>query len=346
MDRSVVSKIIMIILCINLVIFMGSFGYIYIEGYSFLDAIYMTVITLTTTGYQEVIPLSDTGRIFTTFLLLSGMGVVTYCLTTIINHILSIDFSKRRREKMEKRISSFTDHTIVCGYGRMGEIICKKLAKEGVTFVVIEKKEFLVKLLKKVGYHYLEGDAAHDDNLLKAGIEKAKFIVSVIDSDADGLYIALASRSFNPDINIIVRANEPSAEKRMIRAGANKVVLPFVMSGLRVAESVIHSAVEDFFSIPDSSGSSIGYVQMGDLLINEKPKLVGKKLKDIGHKLEGIIIVGIRKKDNSFLFKPTGSYIFQQDDCLIIIRKTSSFKEAQDEFDLEESSSDKYLNVG
>ena len=125
------------------------------------------------------------------------MGVITYCASTIVNYVVSIDFSAKRREKMEKKIKDLKGHTVVCGYGRMGEIICEKLAKEGVTFVVIEKKPELIELLKKTQFYYLEGDAACDLTLEKSSIENAKVLVSVIDSDSDGLYLALAARSYN-----------------------------------------------------------------------------------------------------------------------------------------------------
>jgi len=145
--QNVFLKILSIFLFICLIILIGSLGYWYIEDYNFLDALYMTVITLTTTGFGEVIPLTTNGKIFTMFLLIVGMGFVTFSLSTIMNYIMSIDFSKKRREKMEKKASELKGHTIVCGYGRMGEIICKRLKEDGVKFVVIEKRESLIQLL-------------------------------------------------------------------------------------------------------------------------------------------------------------------------------------------------------
>ena len=147
--NKILFKIRSIILFISFVVALGSFGFWYIEDYGLVDAVYMTVITLTTTGFQEVIPLTQNGKIFTMALLLIGVGIVTYSLTSIMNHIVSIDFSSLRREKMEKKISSLKGHTIICGYGRMGEVICKKLHDEKVTFVVIEQRPQLIALLKK-----------------------------------------------------------------------------------------------------------------------------------------------------------------------------------------------------
>jgi voltage-gated potassium channel len=325
-------KILGIIIFISFVVFLGSLGYYFIEGYPMLDAVYMTIITLTTTGFGEVIPLSEKGKIFTMFLLLVGMGIVTYSISSLISYIFSIDFSIKRRERMEKRISQFKNHTIVCGYGRMGEIICKKLNDEGVPFVVIEQREHLIKMLEKAKFHYIEGDASNDENLEKAAIKQAKVLVSVIDSDSDGLYITLAARSFNPGIHIIARANEQNAKKRMIRAGANKVVLPFVMSGLRVAESIINPAVEAFLSLEDIQNE--GSVHLGDLHITPDSTIVGSTIGEIGPSVDNLIIVGIRKKDQSFIFSPRGKYQFEEDDCIIVMAEQEHYLEMKKRFNL------------
>jgi voltage-gated potassium channel len=223
-------------------------------------------------------------------------------------------------------------HTVVCGYGRMGEIICRQLKEQGVQFVVIEKKLQLINFLKNTDYFYFEGDAANDDNLIRAGIKNAKNLISVIDSDADGLYITLAGRSFNPDLHIIARANETNAKNRMVRAGANRVVLPFVMSGMKVAESVINPEVEDFFSLPDSNGESNDFMRIADLNVTAETGLVGKSLKEIGPNLEGIIVIGIRKEDKSFLFKPDSSYIFQLGDILVTMGEGETHHKLHDSF--------------
>lgn len=330
--KDVVLKILKVLAFIAFVVFLGSVGYMMLEGYEVLDAVYMTVITLTTTGFREIAPLSERGKIFTIVLLLTGVGVVTYSLSSIVSYIASIDFSKRRREKMEKKIAQMKGHAIVCGYGRMGEIICRKLSEEGVPFVVIEKKPQLVGFLKQTNYLYIEGDAANDDNLMRAGIENAKTLLTVIDSDADALYISLAGRSFNPEIYIIARANEPNAQKRMIRAGANKVVLPFVMSGMKVAETVINPEVEDFFRLPDTDAESNEFMRIADLFVTEDTDLAGKSLKEIGPKLEGIIVIGIRKEDKSFLFKPDSSYVFQLGDCLVTMGEGTTHQKLHESF--------------
>ncbi len=333
MDRNkILLKIFKIVIVISFIVFLGSLGYYFIEDYSVLDAIYMTVITLTTTGFGEVVPLTANGKIFTMGLLLVGMGIVTFSISSIISYIFSIDFSIKRREKMEKKISNFKNHTIVCGYGRMGEIICKKLSEEGVSFVVIEQRENLIRMLEKAKYFYIEGDASSDENLEKAGVQNAKVLVSVIDSDSDGLYITLSAKSYNPDIHIIARANEQNAKKRMLRAGANKVILPFVMSGLKVAESIINPAVEEFLSLEEFKDESA--LNLGDLHVVADSTIVGKSIKDIGSKAANLIIVGVRKNKESFLFYPKGKYQFELGDCIIVLGKREDYIKMKDEYKL------------
>ena len=334
--KSVLIKILAITTLIVVIVIGGTLTYASLESLPFFDALYMTVITLTTTGYGDLVPRTIGGKVFTIFLLLLGVGLVTFSVSTILSYIASIDFTQRRRQKMENKIKDFEAHTVVCGFGRMGEIICRRLKEESVKFVVIEKKEHLLEKLNSEGYNYIVGDAAHDDILLKAGVDKARVLVSVVDNDSDGLYIALACRSFNKDLQIIVRANERSAERRMLRAGADKVVLPFVMSGLNVAESVLNPGVEDFLNIKGMRGSHGEEVpiQLADLYVSEKSDLVDKKLSEVGPQMEDIIIVGVRKLNKKFVFNPRGDYTFEQGDCIIAMGAQEDYVKTRDRYHL------------
>jgi len=308
---------------------LGTSGFMIIEGWDFEDSLYMTVLTLTTVGYEEVHHLSSAGRYFNMFMLLLGVATATFALTRIITDIASIDFDQRRRSKMKKKIAELKDHTIVCGFGRMGEVICKRLSEYHNNFVVIEKRPALIEELKKTKHLYVEGDAANDDNLYEAGIEKAKVLVSVIDNDSDGLYIALAGRSINPKLFIIVRSNDEKAKKRIIRAGANRVVLPFVMSGEKVANNVINPATEDLFDFTDGPDGEDQKIQLADLFVNEESLIKNKSLDEVGEKLSNLIIIGIKNQDNSFNFKPGSKYIFQKGDCLIAMGPQKDYIDAK-----------------
>ena len=236
---------------------------------------------------------------------------------------------------MKKQIAQMTDHTIVCGFGRMGEVICRKLDEYKNNFVVIEKRPNLIEELKKKNYLYIEGDAANDDQLVEAGIKNAKALVSVIDNDSDGLYISLAARSMNKDLFIIVRANEVKAKKRMIRAGANKVILPFVMSGEKVADTVINPATEDLFDITnDKECLSENKILLADLIVTKDSKLNGRNLAEIGKQLKDLIIIGIKDQDSQFIFKPGAQHVFKAGDCLIAMGPKKDYNNAKIELNL------------
>ncbi len=316
--------------------FIGILGFMAIEGWSFLDSLYMTVITLTTIGYQEVQTLSGAGKIFNIFLILIGVGTATFSISTIIGELTSIDFQARRRERMKKDIACMKGHTIVCGFGRMGEVICTTLSEYNNSFVVIEKRPELIEELKKLEFPYIEGDAANDDNLLEAGIERAKDLVSVIDNDSDGLYIALAARTINPNLFIIVRANEVKARSRILRAGANKVILPFVMSGRKVAETVLNPATEDLFDITNAhevEGKT--QIQLADLVVSENSYFNGRSLQEVGDKIKNLIIIGVKDPVEGFTFKPSADHKFKVGDSLIAMGPAKDYEAAKAELSLE-----------
>lgn len=316
-----------------LVTMFGTIGYRLIEGWSFFDSFYMTIITLTTTGYQEVHHLSDQGRVLTIMLLILGMGIVAYSVTAVTSYILNLDFKQRGKERMQKKIEKLKGHTIVCGFGRMGQVICEELYRKQNDFVIIEQDPSKTETMKELGYLYIDGDAAHDENLIKAGIENANVLVSMIDNDSDGLYIALAGRSLNEKMYILVRANDENARRRILRAGANKVILPTIMSGLKVAQSVLNPAVEDFLdiSIHDNHNEKI---QLVDLSVTEESTLVNKTIEEMGPLVRDLIVVGIRKPDHTFIFNPLSSYVFEKDDTLIAMGSQIAFENAIEQYKL------------
>lgn len=327
-------KLLIILGLVLFVTLVGVMGYSTLEGWSYFDSLYMTVITLTTTGYQEVKPMSDQGRAFTMVLLLCGMGLVAYSISALMSYLVNFDFAKRRREKMIRKIESLEDHTVICGFGRMGEVVCQELMSQGQDFVVIESEPKKIEMLKKLDYLYVQGDAANDENLEACGVDKAQAIVSMIDNDADALYVTLSARSLNPNIYVIVRGSDERAKKRILRAGADKVVLPVHMSGVKVAECVINPAVEDFLELTGLTGGENKRFQLADLIVTEKSSLAGKTLKEAGPQMRELIVVGIRKADGSFHFYPDSQYLFEQGDCLITMGEQTSYLEAKEIFNL------------
>lgn len=320
-----IKEVLFLISLLLLITFTGVMGYHFIEGWSFSDSLYMTIITLTTTGFQEVKKLSELGRAFTMVLLVGGVGLVAYCATSVMQQILTIDLSDRRRKKMEANIKKLKEHTIICGFGRMGRIICKELHEHKIPFVVIDKNKDNIENLSRTPYLWLGSDASNDDTLLMAGIVRAKTLISMIDNDADALYLTLASRNLNKKLQIIARANEENAEKKLYLAGADKVVLPFIMTGQKVAESIVNPAVEDFLNISGVKGKK-GHLQLADIIVDEHSHLKGRTLQDCGVKKQELIIVGIKKPDSSFIFAPKGDYVFALGDCVIVLGTKENYE--------------------
>lgn len=329
-------KLLYILLITTAAFFVGTAGFMYIENWAFFDALYMTIITLTTIGFGEVHALSYEGKIFTICLIFMGLGIVTFSISSLMNYMLNFDLKKHKRDKMQKKINELNKHTVVCGFGRMGEIVCKQLAASNTTFVVIENNQDIIQKLEKSGYLWIQGDAAHDETLENAGLDRAKVLVSLIDDDSDALYISLVGRSMTPDLYIICRANDEQAKKRILKAGANKVVLPTHMTALRVSESVLNPAVEDFLDL--GSGNTEGSrIQLADLYISKTSHLNNSTLGERGKDMLDLIIVGVRKPDKSFIFKPASDYVFTEGDCLISMGSNESYRRARDLLKLETS---------
>lgn len=225
----------------------GTAGYLIIEkDWSIIDAFYMTVITISTVGFGEVKGLSTYGRLFTVVLILAGIVSVsligTYAARLMVDTSLVAIFGGKH---MRNVIDRLTDHYVLCGYGRMGSIIATELKKADLNLVIIEKDDNLVQAAQDSGYLVVKGDATCDSVLRQAGIERAKGVIAVLNSDADNLFISLAAREINPSIQIIARGEEPGTESRLLRAGADVVVSPLKLGGMQIARMVLERHLID-----------------------------------------------------------------------------------------------------
>jgi len=309
---------------IALVISFGTFGYIAIEGWDFLDSLYMTIITLTTVGFKEVHDLSFNGKLFTIILIIGGVGTVLYSLSTGAKFVLEGELQEIfGRKRLEKKLNDLKDHYIVCGYGRMGKIIARELKHERLDFVVIEKSGGI--LDDKADFLVIEGDATKDELLKKAGIERAKCLISVLPTDAENLYVVLSARGLKPDLLIVARAGEEGSEKKLLRAGADRVVSPYHIGGLRMAHTVLKPAVVDFIEFATKSGNID--LQIEEITIMEGSGLVGLTLDQcgIGRDL-GIIIVAIKKQSGEMKFNPNHLSILSAGDTLIAVGETTKLE--------------------
>jgi len=317
-------KLIQVLALIVFIIAFGTIGYVFVEGWTFLDSIYMTIITITTVGYQEIHELSLKGRILTIFLIVGGVGTVLYALSTGARVILEGELKDIfGRRKLEKKIKDLYDHYIVCGYGRMGKIIGKELKAEGVKFVVIEKDPRMFE--EKEDLLFLIGDATHDHTLKEAGVERAKGLISVLSTDAENLFVVLSARGLNPGLLIIARAAEEDSEQKLLRGGATKVISPYHIGGLRMAHTVLKPTVVDFIEFATKSGNI--ELQMQEIAIQEGANLIGLTLEQcgIGRDL-GVIIVAIKQLTGETKFNPTFGSTLKAGDTLIALGETSKLR--------------------
>lgn len=303
---------------------LGTAGFMIIERWNFLDALYMTIITLTTVGYGEVHTLSSAGRIFNIFLIIGGVGTVFYALGTGAKLLLEGELQEIfGRKRLEKKIKGLHDHYIICGHGRMGRIICRELNAKKEKFIIIEKTP--CKMHEKEDLLIIEGDATQDEVLIEAGIEKAKGLISVLPTDAENLFVVLSARGLNPQLLIVARAGEEGSGRKLLRAGADRVTSPYHIGGLHIAHTILKPAVVDFIEFATKSGNID--LQMEEVTISESSRLAGVTLDEggIGRDL-GIIIVAIRKSSGEMKFNPTSHDILETGDTLIALGEIPKLK--------------------
>ena len=249
----------------------GVAGYMLLEGWRFLDALYMTVTTLTTVGFREVRPLDDGGMVFTLTVITIGVGLVLTTVTAVAQWVLEGQWGERtRRHRMQRRIDDLSDHFIVCAYGRVGRAVAAELESQGAPFLVVDPDERLLDRMREDGVAYMIEDPTHEAVLRRAGVERARGLVCAVDSDATNVYIALVAKAIKPDVFIVSRASEPGSDKRLLLAGANRVVSPFVSSGRHMALVAMRPRADDVVALGASGAASMALeevrVEQGELL--------------------------------------------------------------------------------
>jgi len=300
-----------------------------IEGWRFLDALYMTIITLGTVGFREVHELSDTGKIFTMVLIVFGVSVLGYIVGSLAQIMFEGQFQRIiGRKKVEKRIDALKDHYIICGFGRIGALICKEFAAKPIPFLVIEKHPEVHEKLHHEEYLHIRGDATEDETLLRAGIKRARGLISVVTSDTENVYITLTARGLNPDLYILARSGEEGSEIKLRRAGANKVVSPYVIGGNRMAQAILRPSVVDFIEI--ATGREHLELQMEEIHIPAESSFVGENLASSGFRREtGVIIIGIKKATGKMVFNPESHTHMESDDTLIVLGEPGAIEKLE-----------------
>ncbi len=312
-----------------ILIIIGIFGYKLIEKWKLLDSIYMTIITITTVGYGEIHSLSTNGKIFTIIFILSGVIILAYAIGSLSELIIEDEIRKIfGRRKLEKKIAKLKNHYIICGYGRMGKVICDELDEESVPFIVIEKDENVIDLIDSKNFLYIKGDATLDEILIKAEIKRAKGLVAVTSSDAENLYITLTAKNINPRLKVIARTIEDGADVKLKMAGADMVFSLYQIGGMKMAQAILRPAVLNFIEIITQRKSMELLIE--EVTVNNSSPLAGKTLRNSGIRQElGVIIIAIKKNSGEMLFNPIPDTLIEANDKLLALGEKKNLKKLE-----------------
>ncbi len=303
------------------IFFAGVYGYMSVEGWSYLESFYMVLITLATVGFEEVRPLSENGMILTSVLILLGVGNFAFLIGSFTQILVEGRIQTVwGRHRLQKAINKLSNHTIVCGYGRIGSIASREIVREGLPVVCVEMDDVLAQKMEDDGMLYVHGDATDDDVMLRAGIDRAKNLITALSSEAANVYVALTARQLNPKLHIVARANEETHIHRLERAGADRVMLPHTLGGIRMAQSVIRPTVTSFLELTSTSqGLDLSMEELG---ISERSELAGKNL--IESKIRqrfNLIVIGIKRKSGEMLFNPSADTVLTAGDTIVVVGK-------------------------
>ena len=296
------------------VVSFGTFGYMVFWGWGFVDALYMTMLTLTAVGFTEVNPLDTGGKLFTISLIVLGVTVVVVALSTVARAIEEGGLGERgRRRRMAKRISQMSDHAIVCGFGRVGRTVVEELERDGVPYLVIDKAEGREHELLDAVSAYFIGDATKRDDLEAAGINRARALISAVDDDAENIFITMVARSVAPKVWIVARAEQEDSIERLQTAGASRVFSPFITAGREMAYAAVKQRVVDFIEVEAEHAAPL---RLEELRIDEGSDLVGKVLGKIRGRASAL---AIRHADGAVEAPPTDDLVLREGDALVLL---------------------------
>lgn len=319
--QNVVRRLLRDVLAFAALIILGTSGFMIIEHWRLIDALFMTVITLTTVGYGEVIPLSDAGKIYAMFLIIAGASTVVYVLGDMVELFVSFNFESRR---MKDQIAKLDGHYVVCGWGRTGQEVTEHFLVKKIPFVVVESDAILARKAREAGLLVIEGDATSDDVLMEARIKKAAGILCGLPDDAANTFIVLSAKELNSEIVIVSRAANPGAESKLRRAGAKMVISPYVIAGRRMATAVTQPLVTEFLDV-------IMHAPEYDLRIDQvslsaSSPLAGKMLKDANIKQEAGAMILAVNQNGKLVTNPLPDLVFRGGDELIALGTEDELK--------------------
>ncbi len=290
-----------------------------IEHWPFLDSLYMTLLTISTVGYGEVHPLSPTGRLFASAVIVLGLGSAFFTTTMLGQLILEAEFRGNVvRRSMRRRIDGLQNHIVVCGYGRTGSVVAALLTQERHAFCVIESQRDKEDELNESGHPYIIGDATEADVLRQAGVPRAQSVMALLPSDADNLYLTMAAKEANPKVLVVARAYDPAAEMRLKRAGADHVVATHKIAAHRVFQAAVRPTIEEFVDLVTDRQQLSLIVE--ETKLRSGSDLVGRSIKDAGIRTHyGVIIVTVKKGSGEMVFNPDASVVLAEGDTIVAI---------------------------
>lgn len=320
-DRLVFLRLGRAVLILLGILTFGTLGYTVVEDMPLFDSFYMTVITISTVGFAEISPPTPLGRVLTVVIIIAGISFGTYTIGTIVRIFVEGELKNYfGRRKVQKQIADLKNHFIICGFGRIGRIICDELAVDHFDFIVIEQNPAAIEKLNQKNYLCIEMDATAENALLQAGIMQARGLVTAVNSDANNVFITLTAKGLRPDIFVLARASEESNSDKLLRAGATRVVSPYLIGGKRMGQILKRPTVADFID-STTTGNQLGLV-MEEARVNPGSRLVGKNLIDSNLRRDfGVIIVAIKRPSGEMVFNPMPNETLQSEDVIVVIGK-------------------------
>lgn len=327
------TKLISVLVALALVMVIGTVGFVIIENMAPFDALYMTVITLSTVGFGEITPLHDAGRVLAMLLIVFGVGLGAYAATTIGQIILEGQLKQAfGRKKMETKLKKMRNHHIIAGLGRVGRQVAEEYVRRKVPFVIIERNPDPEMVNGSNGFVFLKGEATEDKVLQQAGIERAKTLVSTLPDEAQNVYLTLTARAMNKDLHIIARADVEGGEKKLMRAGADYVVSPHVLGGSRMALASLRPNVVDFMHITTLGE---GGLSIEEVVIPDDCRLNGKSIMESRLKDDyGATIIGIKKPGEQMLVAPSPQTLLGSSDTLVLIGPTDDLERLNEDLSI------------
>lgn len=318
--KSFFSRIYLAIFFLVFIFFVGILGFHWIEDYQFVDAFYMTVITVSTVGLSMGEPLSQEGRLFTSFLIIFSISLYAYAISILTSYFIDGELKLfLKKYKVEKQINKLSGHTIICGYGRNGKEAVRKLQAHKKKFVVIESNPLRVAKLKETGLLFVEGDATFDTVIQKANIKHAQALITTLPNDADNVFIVLSAREQNSDLTIISRASEQKSDSKLKKAGADNVIMPDKVGGSHMASLVITPDVVEF--LDNISVEGTGDINLEEITVSDFPEHTSvKTLRDIeAHYKTGCTVIGFKTNNGDYIVNPGADTLLESNSKLFVL---------------------------